>query len=337
MRLFQEYPKNKIRDLALIYQGGARRIDWTEEQLLPYVTHQFADRHREWLFDGFLFLDFDDGMGHTFIPRYGMLNARKQEWTWYLDRLFEQGKSLDALDKCIGNMIDSIGNPGFKHKVVLSIPTPIAGQTDWGELGGRKLIFDNYGDRSAAAVWFIDQLVARFNAADYKNIELSGLYWVDEDICHTKDLVKHIAPAVHAKGLEFIWIPYYKARGYDRWKELGFDFAYYQPNHFFDKSIPDSRLDDACEEALSLGMAMEFECDSKALFNADDSSYSRMQAYIDAFRRHNVFASSSIAYYTGSKALIDMVKNPSAENQAIMDELAKLIVDRRKNKNLDVK
>ncbi len=333
----QEYPKNKIRDLALIYQGGARRIDWTEEQLLPYVTHQFADRHREWLFDGFLFLDFDDGMGHTFIPRYGMLNARKQEWTWYLDRLFEQGKSLDALDKCIGNMIDSIGNPGFKHKVVLSIPTPIAGQTDWGELGGRKLIFDNYGDRSAAAVWFIDQLVARFNAADYKNIELSGLYWVDEDICHTKDLVKHIAPAVHAKGLEFIWIPYYKARGYDRWKELGFDFAYYQPNHFFDKSIPDSRLDDACEEALSLGMAMEFECDSKALFNADDSSYSRMQAYIDAFRRHNVFASSSIAYYTGSKALIDMVKNPSAENQAIMDELAKLIVDRRKNKNLDVK
>lgn len=118
---------------------------------------------------------------------------------------------------------------------------------------------------------------------------------------------------------------------------MGFDFAYYQPNHFFDKSIPDSRLDDACEEALSLGMAMEFECDAKALFNADDSSYSRMQAYIDAFRRHNVFASSSIAYYTGSKALIDMVKNPSAENQAIMDELAKLIVDRRKNKNLDVK
>ena len=38
-----------------------------------------------------------------------------------------------------------------------------------------------------------------------------------------------------------------------------------------------------------------------------------------------------------TKALIDMVKNPSAENQAIMDELAKLIVDRRKNKNLDVK
>ena len=333
----QQYPKNKIRDLALIYQGGAKRIDWTEEQLLPYVTHKFADGHRDWFFDGFLFLDFDDGNGHTFIPRYGVQNARKQEWIWYLNRLFEQGKSLDALDKCIGKMIDSIGAPDFKHKVLLTIPTPIEGQTDWGRLGDRTLIFDNYSDRSAAAIWFIDQLVEHFNAAGYKNIELSGLYWVDEDICHTKDLVKHIAPAVHAKGLEFVWIPYYKARGYDKWQELGFDFTYYQPNHFFDKSIPDSRLDDACEEALSLGMAMEFECDSKALFNADDSSYSRMQAYIDAFRRHNVFSTSSIAYYTGSKALIDMINNPCAENQAIIDELAKIIVDRRKNKNLDVK
>ena len=122
--------------------------------------------------------------------------------------------------KDAAKQIDSIGAPGFKHKIVLTIPTPIAGQTDWGKLGNRTLIFDNYGDRSAAAIWFVNELVERFAKAGYKNLELSGLYWVDEDICHTKDLVKHIAPAVHAKGLEFIWIPYYRARGYDRWKEL---------------------------------------------------------------------------------------------------------------------
>lgn len=333
----QEYPKNGIRDLALIYQGGAKRIDWTANQFLPYVTHKFADGHRDWLFDGFLFLDFNDGMGHTFVPQYGAKNARKQEWEWYLDRLFEKGKSLDALDKCIGQQIDSIGAPGFKHKIVLTIPTPIAGQTDWGKLGNRTLIFDNYGDRSAAAIWFVNELVERFAKAGYKNLELSGLYWVDEDICHTKDLVKHIAPAVHAKGLEFIWIPYYRARGYDRWKELGFDIAYYQPNHFFDKKIPDSRLDDACGEALNLGMAMEFECDSKAVYGSKDSSYDRMQAYINAFRRHHVFATSAVAYYTGSRGLIDMAANPNAKNQAIMDELAKIIVDRRHNNKLTIK
>lgn len=178
--------------------------------------------------------------------------------------------------------------------------------------------------------------MARFNAAGYKNIELSGLYWVDEDICHTKDLVKHIAPAVHAKGLEFIWIPYYKARGYDRWKELGFDFAYYQPNHFFDKSIPDSRLDDACEEALSLGMAMEFECDSKALFNADDSSYSRMQAYIDAFRRHNVFVRHP-SPTTPQQGADRYGKESVGRESSDYGRIGEINSRPPKNKNLDVK
>ena len=37
-----KYKTNKIRDLALIYQGGVQRIDWTPDQFVPYVTHQFA-------------------------------------------------------------------------------------------------------------------------------------------------------------------------------------------------------------------------------------------------------------------------------------------------------
>ena len=51
------YRQNKIKDLALIYQGGVHRIDWTSDQFLPYVVHQFADGHKDWLFDGFLFLE----------------------------------------------------------------------------------------------------------------------------------------------------------------------------------------------------------------------------------------------------------------------------------------
>ena len=44
------YRQNKIKDLALIYQGGVHRIDWTSDQFLPYVVHQFADGHKDWLF-----------------------------------------------------------------------------------------------------------------------------------------------------------------------------------------------------------------------------------------------------------------------------------------------
>lgn len=331
----KHYKTNQIRDLVLIYQGGENRIDWTEEQFMPYVSHLFADGRREWLFDGFLFLDLNDGRGNTFIPFYGANKARKAEWEWYLDRLFEKGKSIDALNSCIDRLKSEIGNPGFKHKVVLPLPTPIAGQTDWGSVGGKALDFATYEDQAAAVAWFIDQLTGRFGDGGYENLELTGLYWIDEDICHTKDLTKYVAPLVHAKNLEFVWIPYFKARGYDRWRELGFDIAYHQPNHFFDKKVPDSRLDEACSVAKDLGMAMEFEFDATALYGIKNSAYGRMQAYIDAFRRNGVFDTSAVAYYTGSKGIIDMAAHPSAENQRIMDELAQIILDRRQNKLLE--
>lgn len=98
-----KYKTSKIRDLALIYQGGVQRIDWTPDQFVPYVTHQFANGTKDWLFDGFLFLEFADGKGHNYAYGYAKKQARKIEWEWLLDRLFEKGKALDALNQCIEN------------------------------------------------------------------------------------------------------------------------------------------------------------------------------------------------------------------------------------------
>lgn len=332
------FPKvSKIRDLALIYQGGAKRIDWTQDQFEPYVAHKFADGKKDWLFDGYLFLDFSDGNGHNLAPGYCKENADRKIWEWYLDRIFEKGKSLDALDKCISATKAEIGDPGFKHRIVLTLPTAITDQKDWGELNGKKLDFSNTDDKIAASEWFLDQLTERFAAAGYKNLELTGIYWVDEDLVATRDFPKYIAPYIHGKGLEFIWIPYFRAKGHERWQDMGFDMAYHQPNHFFHHDVPDSRLDEAVDIALANGMAMEFECDSKALYGIEGSSYDRMNAYMDAFVRHHVFSTSPIAYYTGSYSFIDMLKNPCPENQKIMDRFARFIVDRRSNPRLKTK
>lgn len=43
--------------MALIYQGGNHRPEWTEDELRPYVVHTFADGRMEWFFDSFLFFD----------------------------------------------------------------------------------------------------------------------------------------------------------------------------------------------------------------------------------------------------------------------------------------
>ena len=49
---------------------------------------------------------------------------------------------------------------------------------------------------------------------------------------------------VHSLGYKLIWIPYYQAWGYDRWKENGFDVACVQPNYSFAKVANKQRLYD---------------------------------------------------------------------------------------------
>lgn len=172
------YRQNKIKDLALIYQGGVHRIDWTSDQFLPYVVHQFADGHKDWLFDGFLFLEFTDGKGCGFATRYSDKNARKKEWLWLLDRLFEDGKALSALDRCIGTQIKEIGKPDFTHQIVLCLPEVLPGQKDWGEVDGEPMDFSRQEDQVKATRWYIDELMKRFKQAKYKHLKLSGFYWL---------------------------------------------------------------------------------------------------------------------------------------------------------------
>ncbi|MCI7141281.1 DUF4855 domain-containing protein [Alistipes sp.] len=318
-----------VQDLALIYQGGSHRMDWTVDEFRPYVVHEFADGTKDWLFDGFLFLEFKNGSGRHYTVGYEKLNARKGEWAWLLDRIFEEGKSLSALDACITEQIAELGKPGFKHQIVLGLPEAILDQKDWGELDGRTLDFSKEEDQLAATRWYIDELMKRFKAAKYKNLELSGFYWVAETNNYCGQLTVPISEYIHSLGKLFYWIPYWQSKGAEDWKALGFDVAYQQPNHFFNHSIPDSRLDDACAFARKHGMAMEFEFDEKATADRENSSYARMKAYIDHFEKNDVFNSSALAYYCGNRGVLTLHESKNPADHALMDRLARLIQMRR--------
>ena len=318
-----------VQDLALIYQGGSHRLDWTVDEFRPYVVHEFSDGTKDWLFDGFLFLEFKNGSGRHYTVGYEKLNARKGEWAWLLDRIFEEGKSLSALDACITEEIAELGKPGFKHQIVLGLPEAILDQKDWGELDGRVLDFSKEEDQLAATRWYIDELMKRFKAAKYKNLELSGFYWVAETNSHCGELTVPISEYIHSLGKLFYWIPYWQSKGAEDWKALGFDVAYQQPNHFFNHSIPDSRLDAACAFAREHGMAMEFEFDEKATADRENSSHARMKAYIDHFEKNDVFNSSALAYYCGNRGVLTLHESKNPADHALMDRLARLIQMRR--------
>ena len=105
--------------------------------------------------------------------------------------------------------------------------------------------------------------------------------------------------------------------------------AYQQPNHFFNHSIPDSRLDEACATARRHGMAMEFEFDEKATAAIPNSSHDRMAAYINHFEKNDVFNSSAVAYYCGNRGVLTLDESDNPKDKTLMDRLARIIQARR--------
>ena len=81
------YKTDVVSDMALIYQGGNHRPEWTEDELRPYVVHTFADGRMEWFFDSFLFFEFTDSWQIAFGSSYGTRNAQRSDWEWLLNRV----------------------------------------------------------------------------------------------------------------------------------------------------------------------------------------------------------------------------------------------------------
>src|SRR5690606_9609669 len=130
-------------------------------------------------------------------------------------------------------------------------------------------------------------------------------------------------------GFKFYWIPYWNASGNTDWKSMGFDFAWQQPNHFFNKVIPDSRLEEAYELADKAHMGLEMEFDDAALNSADESKRSRLLSYIESFERNGVFEHLSIAYYQGNAAFYNLSTSADEKDRQLYHYLADLISKRK--------
>ncbi len=329
-----DYNTYKCRDMNLIWKGNDQRHQrWTQEQFVPNVSHLFSDGHRDWTFDGFIFLESAAENGATFYPSLGVMGKRS-DWQWWMDQLFERGVSLDALDKCIDSLKTEIGEPPFRHKILLGIPAPCPKTVDWGEVDGKVIDMSNPDDATLATKWFIDEMVARYHAQNYKNIDLIGLYWIDEDMCNTGDMAARVEPLVHAHDLDYCWIPYFNARGIGAWRDWGFDMVWIQPGYLFNKGQSPLRLKDAMDYARGLGFGMELEMERSSLFGMPESTHSKVREYVDWFENAGVWDRSGVAYYTGTDALNYMAKSTDPEDHELMDRLFNIIVKRRSNPKL---
>lgn len=315
-------------DIVLIYQGGTDRLPWSVEQFAPYVSARGSDGREHWLFDGFLLIEFRDNRGHDYASGHGHMPARQEDWLWLIERNFAPDTGVAALDQALDLAMRRLGKPERPRQVILTLPEPIPSLSDWGSLHGRTVDFSNPDDRVAACRWHIETALAKWHALHPKHLELAGFYWVAEESTLDATILPQVAKIVHAHGVRFFWIPYWRAGGAEDWSRLGFDAAYQQPNHFFHPEVEDRRLDEACGFARSHHMGMEFEFDGRAC-KSPDLFRPRLHSYLRAFEVNGVRDASAMAYYEGGGALLDMFNSSDAKCRADYQAVADWVIGRQ--------
>ena len=156
---------------------------------------------------------------------------------------------------------------------------------------------------------------------NYKNLELAGFYWIAEHAGDTRTIVNEIAGYLNELHYTFNWIPYFKSEGYSEWKTFGFNYAYLQPNHFFNETIPYSRLTDACQLAIAYGMDMEMEFDERVLTGW---GY-RLKDYMKAFKENGIWQNKRLAYYQGGTALYQLSRSNKQEDQELYHQFCNFV------------
>jgi hypothetical protein len=329
--LYQKTAPN-ITDLALIYQGGDHRPKWTTNYFAPYVTYTNPQTGREqWLFDGFLFIEFQDGRGHSFEPFPKNEPAQEIHWLNLIERNFS-ADGLPALEQTCRDAALRLGPPLRRRQVVLTLPVPIRGQTNWGEINGRALNFKQSADQIAACEWYMDTALAKWRALAPKELDLVGFYWLQEDALGSNSILPALAKQVHRRGRQFFWIPYWQPKSavaIGNWRSYGFDAVWQQPNYFFNPKTPDTRLQEACDFARRSGMGLELEFDGRVL-SQPTIFEPRLAAYLNAFARYNVEATSSIAWYEGGGALNNLATSKEPGMRQHYDHIAQFILSRQR-------
>lgn len=317
--------EDRMQNLLLAYSGAhGERGTWTKADFLPLVGYIDTDgKVRDRMFDAVLFLP------------YPVMPTTKAGWEAYLDDVFRPGRQLDALNEAMKEYNKQRGklyiDPEIE-KVVLTLPYPNPSATDFGRVHENEVSLSfaasqgeeerAFRHRKKALEWYFQELLQRFEKAEYKYLKLEGIYWwhelVEDSVPGERQLIRETADMVHEQALRFYWIPYFGATGLGEWKDLGFDYAFVQPNFYSDKQIPVDRIEAALAVADRYGMGIEIEGDERMV--RDVRYYQLYYNQLIAGHKAGIDKNKVHAYYYGSKSLLEAVNHKEPQARAVYDD-----------------
>ncbi len=288
-------------------------------------------------------------------------------------------EGLRSLEYTVGKLKKTMGQPARRHKVVLTLPIPYyyyptPSKNGWGTLnredipewnemwegifdGEDSLNFDtgstsasNYrtlADQESRVVvmkWYIDRVIAAFNAKQYENFDLEGLYWVDETLTYPTSsgtildpIFSSISEYIRSKGMRMYWIPYGTAAGRFDFNPADAQISFLQTGYFWkDGTISSEIMTEQVmrrlyKEAIDLyDMGLEYELSShlftdSTLENIDADLMTRLETITDVFEERLYFMRRNIAYYFDNDMQIKMSMSGNERVQRYMDRLAGLL------------
>ncbi|MBO5870996.1 MAG: DUF4855 domain-containing protein [Clostridia bacterium] len=300
-------------NLCLTYTWNPSRNDngrQTVTDLMPYVAYHDANNNMvDFFFDSYLFLPcVANGVTGARL-HYDTANPTKAlDWIAYVEDTFNKGTNVDALNEAFGKAKNALNAPDKKAGVFFTILYPAANAgANFGNLGGKQLNLSRLEDRKYAIKWMIDEQLRLYNERGYDNLELVGFYWLEEYLYGNKEtsedkvLFKYASDYLHSLGLKFIWIPWFKANGFDIWKELGFDAVCMQPNMYWQTQAEKDRVQICNQLCNQYGMGVEIEIDGRGISNGE--FFNRYLDYLEGCMQSGAMNSIKMYYQDGKPGI----------------------------------
>lgn len=295
----------------------------TDRQLLPTMAYMVDGKIKDTMCDAIIIMP-------SPVNIYWGNFGRKSDWeSWMYKQTFADGKNLDAMDTCGAQIASALGKKDYKINAFVTLVNPNPQYySNWGELNGKAMDFNNEEDRFTAAKWMIDSYLAEFKKQNYKYVKLAGFYWFDEYI-EQKDIkfIKRVTDYVRSTGHITIFSAFYRAGGYDKWKECGFDLASMQSNYFpsepgLPNAGPVSRLTENVYITQARGMGIEMELDNASKKNGITGFKQTMEVLIKNDRMNDYHV---LYFGSGVTTMYEVQKSRDKYTRSVYDELYKFI------------
>lgn len=309
----------------LAYPGGPDTTKYTvSDWVRSLAVVDTAGSPVAWLFHGIILLSIRAPSGRALASWMAHPRANGSDWEAYLQALFGPDGAMHRVVAARDSITRVLGPPPKPLALSVMIPYPDP-RSDSLRLGDRWYSTRRVDGVAALAAAYIRMAASAYRGGKFPGLSLESFYWLNESVRgQDAAVVRAVARVVHHAGYQFYWIPYFHAPGWNRWRAMGFDLAWVQPNYFFHPDVPAVRLDTAAVEARSQGMGLEIEFNSR-LFTQPRPFFGRLDPYLKKIEHDRAARRGSIAVYDGAGALAKLSAETARRYRALYCRLVTVL------------